>query len=207
MTEKLSVNDLACGRGGIRLVEGVSFDLSPGTTLFLRGPNGIGKTTLLRCLVGLQRPVQGTVSHGADHFAYGAHADAIKPTLSVDENLAFWAQVFGAGSIDTAVECFDLGGLRDRLAGELSAGQRRRLGLARLLLTGRPIWALDEPTVALDAANVERFANAVRRHLVDGGMAIIATHIDMGLSGTTLDLGPYKAIAKPDTGSFDEAFL
>lgn len=207
MKPVLSVNNLACGRGGIPLIEGVSFDLSPGKAMFLRGPNGIGKTTLLRCLVGLQRPLAGTVAPGADTFAYGAHADAIKPTLTVDENLNFWCRVFGANSTDRAIAAFDLDGLRDRLAGELSAGQRRRLGLARLILTNRPIWALDEPTVALDTANVARFADAVRDHLTDGGMAIIATHIDMGIDAISLDLEPFKAVAPEDSGDFDEAFL
>ncbi len=202
----LGVDNLAVARGGIRLLEGVSFSLEPGQALILRGPNGIGKTTLLRVLIGLQPAVSGTINALSDEFAYAGHADAIKPTLSVAENLGFWADVFGAGDIKPALDAFDLAPLQARMAGELSAGQRRRLGLARLLLTGRTIWALDEPTVALDVANVGRFAAAVRAHLDTGGMAIIATHIDLGLEAETLDLGPFKAAPTPDTGNFDEAF-
>lgn len=203
----LKVSDLACARGGIPLLEGVSFEIEPGKALILRGPNGLGKTTLLRCLVGLQLPLSGTISAGRDDFAYAGHADAIKPTLTVAENLSFWSSVFGAGDIASSLDAFDLRGLVDRMAGELSAGQKRRLGLARLVLTGRPIWALDEPTVALDVANVERFASAVRGHLNNGGIAVIATHIDLGISAETLDLSTFKAKPSEDFGSFDEAFL
>ena len=101
--------------------------------------------------------------------------------LSVTENLQFWASVFGLTEIEQALSAFDLLDLRTRLAGTLSAGQKRRLGLARLMVTGRPIWVLDEPTVSLDAASVALFADAVRDHLGRGGSALMATHIDLGL--------------------------
>lgn len=206
MTGSLRVSDAACARGGVRLLEGVSFEVQKGQALILRGPNGIGKTTLLRAMVGLQHLTSGSVSAEPDEFVYAGHADAVKSTLSVEENLSFWASVFGARSIDKALDAFDLSGLRARFAGELSAGQRRRLGLARLVLAQRPIWALDEPTVALDAENVARFASAVRSHLQTGGLAVMATHIDLGLQATTLDLTQFRA--RPEiTGGFDEAFL
>jgi len=203
----LRVRDLAVSRGGIRLVEGVSFELAPGQALALRGPNGVGKTTLLRCLVGLQRATSGSIEPDAEHFAYAAHADALKSTLTVTENLAFWASVHGTPSIAPALDAFDLRGLADRPAGELSAGQRRRLGLARLVLTGRPIWALDEPTVALDRENVARFAGVLAEHLAGGGMAVIATHIELGLEMASLDLTPFKAKPPELSDSYDEAFL
>ena len=122
------------------------------------------------------------------------------------ENLRFWASVFGAADIQTALDAFDLNDLADRHAGNLSAGQKRRLGLSRLLVTGRPIWMLDEPTVSLDRNAVAMFADAVRAHLGQGGSALIATHIDLGLDGDVLDVGPYKAKPKP-IDDFDGGFL
>lgn len=188
-----SVSGLAVSRGGLRLLDGVSFDVAPGSALILRAPNGAGKTSLLRTLAGLQAAQQGQMSHGADHMAYGAHADANKSMLSVAENLWFWASVYGADGIDDAVEAFRLGTLLDRPAGELSSGQKRRLGLARLMLTGRPVWLLDEPTVSLDAEAVGWFGAVVKSHLARGGMAVIATHIDLGLDAAVLDLAQFKA--------------
>lgn len=198
----LKVTELGVARGGVRLLEGVSFDVPAGTALILRGPNGSGKTTLLRTLAGLQPPVTGQISAGPDHMAYSAHADAIKAALTVSENLAFWARVFGAADLEPAITSFRLGTLLDRPRGELSSGQKRRLGLARLMLTGRPIWCLDEPTVSLDADAVAWFGDVVRGHLQAGGSAVIATHIDLGLDAPDLDLAAFKARAP----LMDEAF-
>lgn len=202
----LQVVDLGVARGGLPILEGVNFTLAAGGVLVLRGPNGIGKTTLLRTVAGLQPAVQGQVSLDPEAVAYAAHADGLKATLSVRENLDFWARVYGTRDIAPALEAFDLGGLTDRPAQNLSAGQKRRLGLARLLVTGRPLWVLDEPTVSLDAFAVAMFADAVRAHCVAGGSALIATHIDLGLDSDTLDLAPFKAIT-PLQDDFDEAFL
>lgn len=202
----LTVTDLAIARGGISVLEGLTFTLEPGQALILRGPNGAGKTTLLRTLAGLQQPLAGRIDGAEDRIAYAGHSDGLKPTLSVTENLTFWASVFGGRDIGPALEAFRLGDLADRHAGNLSAGQKRRLGLSRLLVTGRPIWMLDEPTVSLDREAVAMFAGAVRTHLAQGGSALIATHIDLGLDGTILDVGPYKA--KPVLDSdFDGGFL
>jgi heme exporter protein A len=189
----------------VPVLEGVSFALGPGEALILRGPNGSGKTTLLRTVAGLQPPLAGRVEAAPDAIAYAAHADGLKATLTVAENLTFWARIFGTGDIAPALAAFDLEDLADRPAGALSAGQKRRLGLARLLVTGRPVWALDEPTVSLDVASVGLFAEAVRRHLGQGGAALIATHIDLGLEARVFDVTQLKA--RPRASAEDEAFL
>ncbi|WP_297768478.1 heme ABC exporter ATP-binding protein CcmA [uncultured Roseovarius sp.] len=203
----LTVTDLSIARGGIPVLEGLSFTLGAGQAMVLRGPNGIGKTTLLRTVAGLQPPLSGQVDVTPESLVYAGHSDGIKPTLTVTENLNFWAQAFGNHDISAAIAAFSLGPLAARPAGALSAGQKRRLGLARLLVTGRAIWVLDEPTVSLDVDAVAMFAAAVRAHLAQGGAALIATHIDLGLSeAQVLDVGPYRA--KPlDIEDFDGAFL
>ncbi|MDF3606042.1 heme ABC exporter ATP-binding protein CcmA [Paracoccus sp. DMF-8] len=210
MTALLSVRDLSVARGGLRVLEGVTFDLQPGRALILRGPNGLGKTTLLRCLAGLQPVVSGRIGMPAESHAYAGHADGLKPALTVAENLRFWAQVFGGGAVDAALDRMNLRALAARPAHMLSAGQKRRLGLARLLVTGRALWLLDEPTVSLDSASVALFADVLRSHLGQGGGAVIATHIDLGLpEAEELDLSPFRAIPgrpadKP--AGFNEAF-
>nr|WP_256481072.1 heme ABC exporter ATP-binding protein CcmA [Paracoccus sp. 08] len=199
----LAVHDLAVARGGLRTVEGVSFALDPGQALILRGPNGLGKTTLLRTVAGLQSPVAGRIDMADDVVAYAAHADGLKPALTARENLTFWARVFGGQGVDRALAAMDLTALATRPAAALSAGQKRRLGLARLLVT-------DEPTVSLDAASVARFAQVVADHLGQGGAALIATHIDLTLpQARVLDLTPFRArpgapVARPS--GFNEAF-
>lgn len=205
----LAVHDLSVARGGTRALEGVGFALGPSEALILRGPNGIGKTTLLRTVAGLQPPVAGRIEAAPDSIAYAAHADGLKPSLTVTENLTFWREVFGGPAIGAALQAMDLSTLSTRPAAALSAGQKRRLGLARLLVTGRPVWVLDEPTVSLDAASVALFAATIRTHLGQGGAALIATHIDLGLpEARIMDLTPFRARpgrpARP--ASFDEAF-
>jgi heme exporter protein A len=206
----VKVADLTVARGGIAVLEGVSFTLDAGQALVLRGPNGSGKTTLLRTLAGLQPAMAGEVSLSPESLAYAAHADGIKAVLSVAENLAFWAELHGQGGVGAAMAAMNLTALATRRAAHLSAGQKRRLGLARLLVTGRPVWLLDEPTVSLDAASVALFAGVLRGHLAQGGSAVIATHIDLGLpEAAVLDLTPFKArppAAGGRMGAFDEAF-
>ena len=203
---ELRIDNLACARGGVTVLEGVGFAVSAGQAMVLRGPNGVGKTTLLRTVAGLQPVVAGTVSLPAESLASAGHADGVKATLSVAENLQFWAAGHGLRAIDPALGAMNLTGLRDRRAGTLSAGQRRRLGLARLMVTGRAVWLLDEPTVSLDAGSVALFAAMLRGHLGRGGAALIATHIDLGLEeARMLDLAPFIARSAPQ-GVFDEAF-
>ncbi|MFW8636862.1 heme ABC exporter ATP-binding protein CcmA [Cribrihabitans pelagius] len=202
----LNVSDLSVARGGLPVLEGVSFTLDSGRALILRGPNGSGKTTLLRTIAGLQPPLRGRIEGAEDRIAYAAHSDGLKPALTVAENLSFWASVFGRNGIEHALEAFDLQALRSRQAGMLSAGQKRRLGLSRMLVTGRPIWVMDEPTVSLDRTSVALFADAVRAHLAQGGAALIATHIDLGLEGEVLDVTPFKAVP-PALGDLDGGFL
>lgn len=187
------------------VLEGVSFDIPSGTALVLRGPNGAGKTTLLRTVAGLQPAWEGTVEGAGERIAYAAHSDGLKGMLTVTENLTFWSKAFGTQGIDAALKAFDLVTLAERMAGSLSAGQKRRLGLARMMVTGRPVWVLDEPTVSLDTASVQLFADAVRGHLARGGSALMATHIDLGLEAEVFDVTGYRA--KPRARAEDEAFL
>ena len=206
---RLAVHDLAVARAGVPVLQGVSFALEPGRALVLRGPNGIGKTTLLRTIAGLQPPLQGRVEAAPDSITYAAHADGVKATLTVAENLTFWARVFGTDAVGAAIDRMALRELADRRAANLSAGQKRRLGLARLLVSGRAIWVMDEPTVSLDVASVHLFGAVVRDHLAAGGAALIATHIDLGLEADVLDLTPFKARKLSQGGvrsAFDEAF-
>ncbi len=209
---RIEVQDLTIARGGMAVLAGVTFAVAPGQALILRGPNGVGKTTLLRTIAGLQPAAGGQVRPGADAVAYAAHADAVKGTLTVAENLAFWAAVYGASGTWAALEEMALADLADRPAQSLSAGQKRRLGLARLLLANRPVWALDEPTVSLDHETVGLFARLLTRHLREGGTALITSHIDLGLEGAEeLDLTPWRVgglAGRPSAAAgFDEAFL
>ena len=203
----LRVADLTCARGGVPVLEHVGFEVADGQALILRGPNGIGKTTLLRTLAGLQPALEGEVSFPEDQGAYASHADGIKTALTVTENLKFWADVHGTTMPDDIFETFDLSDLKNRMGGTLSAGQKRRLGLARLGVIGRKVLLLDEPTVSLDGFSVKLFANWVQNtHLAQGGIAVIATHIDLGIEAPELDLTPFKAAPDAEGGS-DEAFL
>ncbi len=205
----LTAQNVAVARAGVMVLAGVSFCLNAGRALILRGPNGAGKTTLLRAVAGLQPIAGGVLTAGEDDIAYGAHSDGVKPTLTVAENLSFWAQIYGTDLAASAMAAMQLEALANRRAGQLSAGQKRRLGLARILVTGRKIWVLDEPTVSLDTASVVLFGSAVQAHLAAGGAALIATHIDMSFAADELDITPFRADAHAPvlSGQFDEAFL
>ncbi len=200
----LRVSALTCARGGLRVLENVTFKLDAGEALLLRGPNGCGKTTLLRTIVGLQPPCGGTISVDPESIAYCGHSNGIKPTLTVTENLEFWAAMHATDGIDTALEAFGIADLRNRPARSLSAGQYRRLGLARLPVTNRPIWALDEPSVSLDATGNELFAVAMRGHLAEGGSAIIATHSDLNVKARNLEVADFRAPVRHESAFIGE---
>lgn len=197
-TVRLIIDNLTQMRGTRLLHENLSFDLSSGEGLVLTGPNGVGKTTLLRTIAGFIPPLSGTVSlagagedaHVAEHCHFVGHLNAVKASLTVAENLAFWADFLGAApgrpatdAVEAAMERLTLVDLADIPAGYLSAGQRRRLGLARLLVAKRPIWLLDEPTVSLDAASRAIVDQLVAGHIKSGGMAIVATHLPLAVEG------------------------
>ncbi len=186
MTPLLRATGLAAFRGERLVLEGVTLSLAPGGALFLLGPNGSGKSTLLRVLAGLKRPDAGTVE-GPENPAYLGHADAIKAGLTVTENLRLAA---AGRPVGTALQALGLGTLADLPARMLSAGQRRRLALARLPLSRSPLWLLDEPTLGLDTASLGLLAHVLAVHRATGGGVIAATHQDLDLPGAeTLRLG------------------
>jgi heme exporter protein A len=191
---KLSGLDLTCVRGGRRVFSRITFSTAAGSALILTGPNGAGKSSLLRVIAGLVRPVEGAVSlEGGDaelgvgeQAHYVGHLDPIKPALTVAENLAFWSRFLNGKpdpSTDSgrALGAVGLADLAKLPAGYLSAGQRRRLSLARVLAIPRPIWLLDEPTSALDATSQARLHEAMQAHLSGGGIIVAATHGPLGL--------------------------
>ena len=193
---QLVAENLVLQRGGRTVVDGLSFRLDSGEALLLTGPNGSGKTTLLRALAGFLAPASGTIllvdapaeRERAELSHFVGHLDGLKSHLTVAENLAFWAAYLdeeGGGAqrerLEAALDRFDLAALADIPAGYLSAGQKRRLALARLGVAERPVWLLDEPTVSLDAASVALLVKAIARHVAAGGLAAIATHVPMGL--------------------------
>ncbi len=205
---------LACQRGGRTIVSGISFEVSAGRALALRGPNGSGKTTLLRTIAGYLQPAAGSIrvrrlssataspeeeaspgdgaAEGVLHYI--GHTNGIKPRLSVIENVSFWQRYYSGTedmeAAEPALEAFGLLNLASFLAGHLSQGQARRLGLARLLAARRPIWLLDEPSVSLDAASTRLLENTIAAHVAAGGIAIVSTHLDLALpEAQVLELG------------------
>jgi heme exporter protein A len=190
---RLCAVDLACHRGGRDVFSGLGFAVVSGEALTITGRNGAGKSSLLRTIIGLARIVHGRiVLEGGDpeltvaeQAHYLGHQDALKPSLSVRENLSFWAGFLGAGPADIrpALDAVGLHELADLPAAYLSAGQRRRLSIARLLAVKRPLWLLDEPTSTLDTSAQERLAGFMHAHLKEGGIILAATHATLGLSG------------------------
>ncbi|MCH9808174.1 MAG: heme ABC exporter ATP-binding protein CcmA [Alphaproteobacteria bacterium] len=206
---RLFAENLVVRRGSRIVIDELSFSADAGEALLLTGPNGSGKTTLLRAIAGFLTPEEGRVmleggakdASPGEQSHYVGHANGIKSSLTAGENLRFWCDYLGAGTareekrerIDEALERLHLLALEDIPAGYLSAGQKRRLGLARLLVSARPLWLLDEPSVSLDTASVGLLAGMVKEHVASGGIAIAATHLPLGLENASeLRLGAVR---------------
>lgn len=212
MTEKpddrlqLHAENLTVERGNRTVIENLSFTAMSGEALLLTGPNGAGKTTLIRTVAGFIAPTSGTLALKGDSgdrdiaelCHYVGHLTGVKANLTAAENLAFWTEYLGGNAkgsvsdrVDEALAIFGLLALAEYPAGLLSAGQKRRLGLARLAVAKRPVWLLDEPTVSLDAASTGLLADLIRKHLAENGLVIAATHLPLGLDAPSyLRLGP-----------------
>ncbi|MCP8894900.1 heme ABC exporter ATP-binding protein CcmA [Shinella daejeonensis] len=195
---RLVAEGLSAKRGEDLIFHDISFEVAAGEALVVKGANGAGKSTLLRVLAGLLPPEAGsvridaaahTVERPCEACHYLGHRNAMKRELSVEENLRFWKACLGdlqggqGLAVDAAAAMVGLGGITHLPFGYLSAGQQRRIAMAKLLVAWRPVWLLDEPTAALDAAAEEMFSGLVTRHLSAGGIAIAATHQPLGLGG------------------------
>jgi heme exporter protein A len=190
---RLVGSDLTCVRGGRQVFSGVGFTVGAGEALLVTGPNGAGKSSLLRLVAGLLRPQQGRLKlEGGDleltiaeQAHYLGHQDALKPSLSARENLGFWTALLGgeAAKSDHALAAVGLDEIAHLPAIYLSAGQRRRLAIARLIAVERPIWLLDEPTSVLDAAAQAMLADLIRAHVAGRGLVLVASHGPIGLKG------------------------
>lgn len=185
----LTGQNLQCDRGGRTVFTGIAFRVAAGEMMQLNGPNGSGKSSLLRLIAGLNEAITGTLEleEGSADLAIGqqahyiAHQEAVKSALTVTENLNFWHGFLGGGDVGAALAALNLSRLAHDHAGLLSAGQKRRLALARLALVPRALWLLDEPTVGLDTASQEMLAAMMGDHLARGGLIIVATHVALGL--------------------------
>ena len=196
---RISASNLGCVRGSREIFRDVNFSVASGQAVAVVGPNGAGKSSLLRIVAGLLRLDSGRLElDGGDpeltipeQAHYLGHQDALKPSLSVVENLGFWAGYLGNGGagLTEPLEAVGLAAIRDLPAGYLSAGQRRRLSIARLLAVPRPIWLLDEAAAALDEAAQARLVELMRGHLAGGGLILAATHAPLGLEAQELRLG------------------
>lgn len=183
VSPRLSIDALACIRGGRLLFRGVSLTLGPGGAAVVTGPNGTGKSSLLRVVAGLLPPAHGRVDRNG-RIALMAEAPALDPELSVADALRFWARIDGnAGGVDAALATVGLSEIATVPVRLLSTGQRRRAALARVVASGAGIWLLDEPANGLDTASVAALEHAIAAHRADGGIAVIATHVPVEAPG------------------------
>ena len=185
----IEVSSLRLERGRKAVLTGFSLKVEPGEAVVLLGPNGSGKTTLLRALGGLVRPLGGEIRLDPQSVAFLGHADALKPSETVEQALQFWAGLYGgdANQLDDVMVQMALAHLARRTCGTLSAGQKRRTALARIALSNRPVWLLDEPAAPLDARSRERLAALVKAQCQAGGVVIAATHVDLGWAGARVE--------------------
>lgn len=183
----LEARDLSARRGGRIVIAGVTLTIGAGAVFILRGPNGAGKTTLLRTLGGYSPPASGSLQAAPAATVFLGHADGVKAALTARENLSFWRDLYGAPAarVDDAIGALSISVFLTQRAATLSAGQRRRLALCRVLLSGRPLWLLDEPTAGMDAASVGAVLRLLAAHRQSGGAAIVATHEPLALVGAT----------------------
>jgi heme exporter protein A len=207
---------LACVRGGREVFRNLHFAVDRGEMLAITGPNGAGKSSLLRVVAGLVRPSEGRlILHGGDaelsigeQAHYVGHQDAFKPSLTVQENLVFWSDFLGGGGeVATSLACVGLYALAHLPARYLSAGQRRRLSLARLLAVERPLWLLDEPGSALDAAGQGLLADIMVAHVGKGGIILAAVHGPLPQAAKELKLAGVGALAGDGRGAPEKARL
>ncbi len=200
-----SGKDLVCVRGERMVFSGLDFAIEPGGALLLVGPNGSGKSSLLRLMCGLLRPAGGVIAWGGEdiredpeahnaRMRYVGHYDAIKPVLTVAENLSFWSALQPeVRPVSEALEALNIARLADIPGRFLSAGQKRRANLARLVASPAPLWLLDEPTTALDAATIKALESLMAKHRAGGGMVVVSTHAEVALDGAeTLDLSGFQ---------------
>ena len=198
---RLIAENLSGERGGEPVFEDVSFSVGDSESLVVTGPNGSGKSTLLRVIAGFLPAASGAVriAEGGEAFSsvasashYLGHSNAMKTSLTVTENLAFWQRFGGEGrlGIGDALDAVGLGGIGHLPFGYLSTGQRRRAAIAKLLVSHRPVWLLDEPTAGLDKASEQRFTGLINAHCAAGGIVIAATHLPLGLeTARMLEMG------------------
>ncbi|PCI06014.1 MAG: heme ABC transporter ATP-binding protein CcmA [Hyphomicrobiales bacterium] len=207
----LTAENLSAIRGEQTIFSNVSFSLKSGDLLLVTGTNGSGKSTLLRVIAGLLHTFSGKIELSGDdqpiqhQCHYLGHQNVLKPTMSVEENLDFWRKYCGSpdDEIEIALEKVGLAGVQDIPAGYLSAGQKRRIAIARLLVTKRTLWLVDEPTAALDAKSEKMFADILQTHLEKGGIAIAATHQPLGIkTAQKLDMDAHQADFPLEKGEF-----
>lgn len=174
----LLATDVSARRGGRIIVAGFSIRIEAGQVFVLRGPNGAGKTTLLRTLAGYSPCASGTLARQSASTAFLGHADGVKTALTARENLEFWKKLYGStdDAVARSVAALAIAPFVGQQAATLSAGQRRRLALGRIVISQRPIWLLDEPTAGMDAQSVDMVVDLIHQHARTGGSAVVATH-------------------------------